>query len=109
MKRYNVWDEVESLTGDMIFFADHEAEHQKDLQIIVCQQAEIKHLKENDLIQEEEIIKLVEQNREMLKVLDNCKEALEYNKVGAYGAALDYCVNALYGIEKVEGEQDDNT
>jgi len=23
VKRYNIWDEVESLTGDMIYYSDH--------------------------------------------------------------------------------------
>ena len=104
MKRYNIWDEVESPTGEMIYFADYEAE--------------VKHLKANDLIQEEEIFKLIEQNREMLEMLKRLMPLAEKNLKAAvkenfgYVGNDEWAINALDKrddakslIEKVEGEQ----
>ena len=90
MKRYNVWDECESLTGDMVYFADYEAD--------------VKRLKENDLIQEEEIIKLIKQNREMLNELKILRDIMK-----EYDGWKDLAENTNDVIEKVEGEQNDNT
>ena len=85
MKRYSVYDGIENPNGEYVEFADHEAE--------------VKHLKENDLIQEEEIIKLVENEKEMLSVLKNISSNL-YDREVIHGLGSDIATL----IEKVEGE-----
>ena len=77
-------------TGAWIKYSDHEAV--------------VKHLKENDLIQEEEIIKLVENEKEMLSVLKNISSNL-YDREVIHGLGSDIATL----IEKVEGEQNDNS
>ena len=66
MKRYNVRDKIESPTGDMIMFADHEAER--------------KELYETIDSNSKKIIKLMEQNGEMLNALKICLELFYRNK-----------------------------
>ena len=112
MIRYNVWDVIESSTGDMVYFADHEAERNelyetinRNSKKIIKLKAEnnqlktdVADLKETNIIQEEEILKLIGHNREMLEILNN---TLKYGCFKGWGMT-ESKIKSL--IEKVEGE-----
>jgi len=87
MKRYNIMDEVESLTGEYIKYTDHESD--------------VAYLKENAIIMEEEILKLVEQNKEMLDMLKKLDTDMGIDLHDWYEGELG--LTEL--IEKIEGEQ----
>ena len=69
MKIYSFTDVVTKgyNTAEWIKYTDHEAE--------------VKHLKENDLIQEEEIFKLIAENKKLRDALEECALFLETIKI----------------------------
>ena len=100
MKRYNmIADEeingkvrilsvkdYESTVGKWIKYTDHEEQHQKDLQVMVVQQAETK--------------KLQEQNREMIKQLKRYKDLVKEYQLDDDEELL---IEMEIFIEKIEG------